>query len=81
MSIQNDLVNQNLTDADQYLRRVGIVSLDGTIMESYALLQDYLIENKDAIVARFQAAEAKALARKMAVEALAKGETATTTAS
>jgi hypothetical protein len=81
MSIQADLVNQNLSDDDAYLQAKGIISTTGAVNDTYALLQDYLGQNKSAIVARLQAAEAKSVARRKLIEAMAEGETPTTTAS
>lgn len=63
MSIQNDIINQNLTDNQEYLRRKGVVGTDGSVSSSSDLLQVLLAMNEDAVVSYMKAAEAKAKAR------------------
>lgn len=67
MSIQNDIINQNLSDNQEYLLRKGVTAPDGSIIGcSPTLMQVLLAMNEDAVVKYMKEAEAKAAARKAA---------------
>lgn len=66
MSIQNDIINQNLSDNQEYLLRKGVIDPAGGVASLATLLQVLLAMNEDAVVKYMKEAEAKAEARKAA---------------
>lgn len=64
MSIQTDIINQNLSDNQEYLIRKGVTTPDGNVVSTATLLQVLLAMNEDAVVKFMKEAEAKAGARR-----------------
>lgn len=63
MSIQNDIINQNLSDNQEYLLRKGVIDPAGGVASLATLLQVLLALNEDAVVKYMKEAEAKAADR------------------